>query len=1114
MAQLRKNPLFIWYFSLIENARRAPVAPVAMEPQSALRSLSAACGPPDAMHLEVFLLGRFDVRCDGVPVTDWRRAGARRLLKLLALAPQHAVAPSRLSGALWPNDFGDRVRQRLHHQIYLLRAALDVHGTGAAAVLHDGGLVRLAATTISVDVQAFEAAAEAALRDGGEAALTAALALYGGPLLPGDIDDAEFDARRQALELRHADLLRLLAQRQAQRGAQAQAQAQHRLQQLLQRLPADEAAHRELIVLYAALGRRDDAQRQYAACKSALWAELGVAPSPATHQAYRMALLQEPADAGRAAPPPVAERWVAPAPLVPLIGRDALAQALGARLAEPATRLVTLVGAGGLGKTQLALRVAHELQSRYRDGVCFVSLAEVDGDGVADRLRRALRLAEPLTEAALDGLAERLRERQLLLVCDNCEHVADRLGVLTPLLERAPFLTVLATSRRRLNLRAEQVVDVPPLATTDGEAVRLFAERARAAAPGFVLDAGNVADVRAVVQQLQGVPLAIELVAARVGLLPPSALRQALARNDAVAAGGGPDRPARHRSTQASLAWSHQLLTAVERAVLERAALFAAPFELAGLAALCTDVPCDIAQVVQALSDLGLLARAALHDPTGAPRWSELPGTRALLRGEADGDDNGAAAVASGASPALLRRFAGWYAALAQRLAADLAAGDAGRALAAFDADHENFFAALAVAQALDDGPLLCRAVQGLAPYWSRTGAWQRAQPWIERAEVAADSVPTSDQPGLLLAIASYWHDAHHHRRAHAWAGRAAGRAREQGDLVVQAQAMLRQSSSAYYLGASHTVITELEALRDALRDPAHAVLRRNALNNLGNGYLCVGDLAGARRAWTACDAEFPAGPRQARVAYVHNLALVAHYEGRHAQALALLDDAVRHEHAGVPRAARLVLIHLRRCWMACCLGQGEPAAQALVQAGAAASQARLHGWQLACDAHEGKLALVSGQGERALALLTRAAERRGDLADPWDALDLLLWLFRAQSMSDRPARGGACDAARRTLLALVQAFGSSWRLEQARTLEAAASWLLRADATEAAGRAWQQAQAARRSQGLRRFPVEEATARRTAAGLRSRLGSAGLAACAVPADSVAPLGWLQPWLA
>ncbi len=1062
------------------------------------------------MPIEVFLLGRFEVLSDGIPVTGWRRAGVKRLFKLLALAPQHALPPSRLAAALWPNDYGERVRQRLHHQLYLLRTALDVHGTGAGAIATDEGLVRLAGT-VWVDVDAFEAAAGQARSDGSEAALVAALALYGGPLLPGDIDDAQLDARRQALEQCHADLLRLLSQRQAARGALEQALGS--LQQVLQRLPADEEAHRRLIELHARLGQREHAERQYMACKSALLSELGVTPSAATHQAYRAAMLQDGVEPAEARPSP-GERWLPPVPLVPLIARDTLVQALASRLAQPGTRLVTLVGAGGLGKTQLALRVAHELQGRYRHGACFVSLAEVDGGGVADRLRRALRLVQPLEEDTLDHVGERLHDRQLLLVCDNCEHVAGSLGLLSSLLERAPLLTVLATSRRRLNLRAEQVVDVPPLPAVD-DAVRLFADRAHAASPGFVLDDGNAADVRAVVRQLHGVPLAIELVAARVALMPPAALRQALAVDDSVAAGGGPDRPQRHRSMQASLAWSHDRLTPLEGAVLQRAALFVAPFELPALIAVCADLAGDVAQAVQALGDLGLLVRAAVAADAAQPgRWQMRAATRAYLRGDGGTGEDAAADQGPADPPEVLRRFAAWHAQRARQLAPGLAAENAAPALAAFDADHDNFFAALAAADTVGDVVSLCMAVQALAPYWGRTGAWTRAQPWVERAEAAAASLPPAQQSGLLLAVAGYWNDAHHYRRAHAVAEQAAARAREQGDLALEAQAMLRWSSSAVPLGKAHTVVARLEALREALKDPAHAALRRSALNNAGNGYLCAGELARAGKAWAECDAELPPVWSQARVAYVHNRALVAHYEGRHEQALALLDEAERHEKAGVPRAARLALIRLRRCWMACCLGRLGEAESALAQAVASAEQARLVGWELTCAAHEGKVALLAGQAQRAAALLARAAERRDELPDPWDALDLLLWLHRVQSVVDRPGHaGGAPEAGGRTLGLLVRDFGSSWRLEQARILEAAAGWLLRADEAEAAGRAWQQAQAVRQAQGLRRFPVEQAGARRTATELRSRLGAAGLAACAAPVDEQMPLQWLQRWL-
>lgn len=1071
------------------------------------------------MHLEVSLLGRFEVLSDGVPVTAWRRAGVKRLFKLLVLAPAQGLTPSRLAAALWPDDFGERTRQRLHHQLYLLRAVLG----RAGAVVVEEGLVRLGAERLSVDVSAFETAAARALQGGGEAEVAAALALYGGPLLPGDIDDAELDQRRQALEQRWADLLRRLAEAQTARGAAAEALGS--LQQLLQRLPADEDAHRRAIALYAALGRREHAERQYAACRAALASEFGVAPSAATHQAYRAAMLDEdggaaPAGIDAAAAP--AERWFAPVPLVPLIARDALVQALAARFAQPGTRLVTLVGAGGLGKTQLALRIAHELQGRFRHGACFVSLAEVDGDGVADRLRRALRLPEPLTEDALERVAERLRDCQLLLVCDNCEHVADSLGVLTALLERAPLVTILATSRRRLNLRAEQIVDVPPLEASDDAAVRLFVERAAAAAPQFALDDGNADDVRAIVRQLQGLPLAIELVAARVALLPPAVLRRALEQDDAVVAGGGPDRPPRHRSMQASLAWSYELLTAHERAVLQRAALFVAPFELAGLSAVCADLAADIARSVQSLADLGLLARAFAGAGAPAPRWQMLPGTRAFLRGDGgDGEVDGGAGGGAGAPlpaparPEVLRRFAAWHALLAQRLVAGLAATDAAPALAAFDADHENFFAALAAAAAVDDVASLSGAVQGLAPYWSRTGAWMRAAPWIARAEGLVDRLPEAERPSLLLAVASYRHDAHDYRRARAIAAQVAELARARSDLAVEAQALLRWSSACCALGEAHLIVAPLERLRGALGDlgdPAHAALRRSALNNAGNGWLCAGELVRAGAAWAACDAELPSVPSQARVVYVHNLALVAHYEGRHAEALALMAEAERFEATGVPRAARLAHIRMRHCWIACCLGLPDAAEAALARASDSADQARLPGWRLACSAQEGKLALVAGQAQRALALLARAAERRLEMVDPWDALDLLLWLCRAQAVADR---GGAALGS--TLALLVREFGRSWRLEHARILEAAAGWLLRSgagdDAVAAAGRAWQQAQTLRRLQGVRRFPVDAAHARSIQAALRRRLGTAGLAACAAAIDEQAPLGWLERWL-
>ncbi len=1103
------------------------------------------------MRLEVFLLGHFELRRDGAPVTAWPRAAVRRLLKLLALAPQQRLPLATLAEALWPQDYGERVRQRLHHLVYLLRATLDPQGAAPQLLRSSDGVLQLEPALLWVDVPAFERAALQALRGspGGDAptaaALQAALALYGGPLLPDDLDEPGLHAQRLRLERLQAELLHAQAAALAQQGQAAQAMLS--LQQLLQRQPADERAHRALIQLYARARRRDDAERQYAACRAALADELGVAPSADTHQAYREAMLAGgepgagslPGVLGAPAVLPGALdtlRQRPPAPLVPLIDRDALVAQLAERLADASTRLLTLTGPGGMGKTQLALRLAHELQQRYRHGAAFVSLAEVapqaGSEGVADRLRRSLRLAEPAGTDALQALADALRERHLLLVCDNCEHVTPHLGLLTELLMHCPLLTVLATSRRRLNLRAEQVVEVPALAATAESGVRLFQQRAAAASPGFQLDAHNQADVQAIVQRLGGLPLAIELVAARVPLLPPAALRRALEQGMDVVAGGGPDRPARHRSMLASLAWSRSLLSPHERAVLDRAALFAAPFDLAALSAVCADLaeagPADITATAQTLSELGLLARSPV--PAGAaPRWHAPAADRRHPAGT-DAATPAMPAEVAGHAPGALPGEAGfvaWFAGLALRLGGQLAAAglQAAQAQAAFDADHENFFAALSRAERAGQAALLCESVQGLAGYWARSGSWQRADRWVLLAADAAHSLPLPAQAALGLATSAYWHDCQRFDRTRDAALQVQAIARTLGDVRLQVRATVRLASALYHLGEAEATIAQLLPLCEqpaahGLGDEAGAPLHRAALNNLANARLCTGELAAAHATWQHCDAQFANPGDAARVPYLHNLALVAFYRGQPHQAAALSAQAEACELADVPRPQRLALLRLRRCWMACCQGDAATAAQALADARQVVAIGQLAAWQPVCAAHDGKLALLAGQAERAQALLQRALdqsrERGHDQGDPWDTLDGELWLIHTRlALADRH---GAPPAVAQALGRLATRFGRSWRLEHARILEAAAAWLLRAGLAVPAGQAWQQAQALRQRLKLPRFVAEQAAARRTLAALNRRLGPGWQRAAGGehtgPAGSAAPLAWLLPLLA
>ena len=439
----------------------------------------------------------------------------------------------------------------------------------------------------------------------------------------------------------------------------------------------------------------------------------------------------------------------------PLLGREREVAEVSALLGQAGVRLLTLSGPGGIGKTRLALQVAAELGERYADGVYFIELAAiVDPALVAATIARALRLREIADRALDQTLCLHLSGRHVLLVLDNFEQIVPAGSLVAHLLAMCPDLKILVTSREVLHLQSEQEYPVPPLAlprlptepdhgadaalgtVVQSPAVTLFVERARAARPDFRLSAANARAIAEICARLDGLPLAIELAAARVKLMTPQALLARLARRLALLTDGPRDLPARQRTLRDTIAWSDDLLSENERLMFRRLAVFAGGWTLEAVEGVCP--------IGRGLTGTLLDGLASLMDKSLVREHQELDGETRFGMLETIREYALDQLEATGELESLRAEHAAYYLALAERAEPALTGPEQAEWLARLEREHDNVRAALAWARETGNGGLGLRLAVAVWRFWYTHGHVAEGLAWLEMMLLMAPE----DDPG------------------------------------------------------------------------------------------------------------------------------------------------------------------------------------------------------------------------------------------------------------------------------------------------------------------------------------------------------------------------------
>ncbi|MDA1361767.1 BTAD domain-containing putative transcriptional regulator [Glycomyces luteolus] len=669
--------------------------------------------------MHVLLLGPFEIRDADDRQVDLAGARLRALMARLALEPGREVTADGLLDAIWEDDAPSA--NALQALVSRVRRAI-----GADRLTRGAAGYRLAVEPADVDVTRFERLSESGRRNGDLAALREAESLWRGPAF-ADLRHLRFaDNEAIRLERLRNETTRERLALEIATGTDVLAE----LEPLADAHPLDERWQALLMRALYATGRPAEALDAFERARERLADELGADPSPELAELHLQILRQSAAPAAR-----VEKRSNLKAQLTSFVGRETELDALAA--AVTASRLVTVTGPGGAGKTRLAVEAATGLSSVAPQGVWLVELAAVGDDAdVAPAVLRAIGaresgLLEPSAHDAASRLEEYFADQDALVVLDNCEHRIDAAARLAArLLGACPGLRLLATSREPLGIGGEHLFPIPPLPISidspeSSPAVRLFRERAAAVRPDFRLDASNTEAVVEICRRLDGLPLAVELAAARMRALDAAQIAARLDDRFALLAGADRTAPERHRTLEAVIAWSWDLLSEAERALAMRMSVYpgGVGFDRVG----------DL-DALTGLVDKSLVERVG-------DRYRMLETIRSYA----------AARLEPAAAEAEHDAMARYCLDLVERADDEIRTATQLEAMARLDAEHDNLLAVLGRSVANGDKETGLRMIAALFWYWHLRGFRSQLQHWFPALLALPGEISASLAPAVLL---------------------------------------------------------------------------------------------------------------------------------------------------------------------------------------------------------------------------------------------------------------------------------------------------------------------------------------------------------------------------